>query len=358
MLNTLDTLLSPTTLGSIAIKNRVIMAPLTRVRTVNRHTPSDLMVEHYTQRASSGLIIAEATMIMEGYSAFQEEPGIYSDEQITAWKKVCDSVHNEGGKIVLQLWHGGRACHPDLNDGREAVAPSAIAITNNQSHTFDGKKDYTVPCELTIAEIHTIIAGFKQAAINAKLAGFDGIELHGANGYLLDNFLRDGSNKRNDEYGGSLENRARFLFETLKAVSEVWGSDKVGLRISPINQFNSMSDSNPAQLTRWLCEQLNDFNLAYLHIMRGDVFGVNDIDIMSPAISTYIGNIIANMGYSAEEAEQETANGNLAAVAFGTPFIANPDLVERFQQGAQLNTADPRTFYGKGEKGYTDYPTL
>ena len=354
----LDTLLSPTALGSIAIKNRIIMAPLTRVRTVNKHTPSNMMVEHYTQRASSGLIIAEATMIMEGCSAFQEEPGIYSNEQIQAWKKVCDGVHASGGKIVLQLWHGGRACHPDLNQGRAALGPSSIAITNGQSHTFDGKKDYTVPRELTIDEIHGITAGFKQAAINAKQAGFDGVELHGANGYLLDAFLRDGSNKRCDQYGGSLENRARFLFETLNAVCSVWSSDAVGLRISPINQFNSMSDSDPAHLTRWLCEKLNDFNLAYLHIMRGDAFGENRLDIMPCAIESYQGNIIGNMGYSAEEAEQAIGSGKLAAVSFGVPFIANPDLVERFKRGCELNTPNPSAFYGKGEAGYNDYPSL
>ena len=353
-----NALLSSITLGAIALKNRVIMAPLTRTRTTENHIPNDLMAEYYAQRASAGLIIAEATMIMEGHSAFGTEPGIYSAEQITGWRKVTSEVHARGGKIVLQIWHGGRACHPALNAGKEAVGPSPIAITNDQAHTPDGKQPYTVPRKLTISEIQDIIAGFKQAAKNAKDAGFDGIELHGANGYILDAFLRDGSNQRSDNYGGSMENRARLLFETLEAVIEVWGSDKVGLRLSPINQFNSMSDSNPLELTRWISKALNKYRLAYLHIMRNDFFGSNEIDVMSAVIDNYQGNIMGNMGYSAEEANMAISNNQLACVAFGVPYIANPDLVERFANHAELNAAKPELFYSPGPEGYTDYPTL
>lgn len=354
----LNALLSPVSLGSLELSNRIIMAPLTRTRATGNHCPNELMAEYYAQRASAGLIIAEATMIMDGYSAFNSEPGIYSEEQIQGWKTVTQAVHDKGGKIVLQIWHGGRACHPELNNGNAAVGPSAIAITNNTIHTPTGKKAYTVPRELSIAEIHDITFAFKQAAENAKLAGFDGIELHGANGYILDTFLRDSSNQRRDEYGGFFENRARLLLETLQTVCRVWGSDKVGLRLSPINQFNSMSDSNPIELFSWLSKELNAFHLAYLHIMRHDFFGSNDVDIMATMLENYQGNVIGNMGYSAKEADNDIGQNKITAVAFGVPFIANPDLVERFMQNAPLNEANPNTFYTPGKNGYTDYPTL
>jgi len=352
----MSTLLSPVKLGALRLANRVVMAPLTRTRTEHDHLPNQLMAEYYAQRASAGLIIAEATMIMPGLSAFNNEPGIYSPEQIAAWKNVTDAVHDKGGKMAVQLWHGGRACHPDMNADQEAVAASAIAITNEQAHTPTGKKPYSLPRELNLDEIKHIVAGFKQAAINAEKAGFDAIELHGANGYLIDNFLRDGANKRQDQYGGSLENRARFLFEVLDAIAEVYPLDKVGLRISPLNQFNSMSDSDPVSLTEYLCHRLNDYNLAYLHIMRHDFFGNNSVDVLSPALKVYQGNIVANMGYSQEEAEQTVNETKVAAVAFGMAYIANPDLVQRFARALPLNEADSTTFYSPGAKGYTDYP--
>ena len=351
-------LFSPLKLGSIELRNRIIMAPLTRARTEVDHIPTDLMAEYYAQRASGGLIIAEATMAMPNCSAFAKEPGIYSDAQIAGWKKVTDAVHAKGGRIVLQIWHGGRACHPYLNDGKEPVAPSAIAITNSKLHTPDGEIDYTVPHALTEDEIPAIIQGFKQAAINAKAAGFDGIEVHGANGYLLDQFLRDGSNQRTDNYGGSIENRARLLLDVLTAVCDVWGSEYVGLRISPINSFNSMIDSDPVALTQWLSEKLNEFNLAYLHVMRSDFFGVQTEDVLSACQQNYKGNIIGNMGYDAVEAEAAITKGDLAAVAFGVSYLANPDLPERLQAGAELNTANPDTFYTSGVEGYTDYPFM
>lgn len=353
----IDTLFSPLNLGDIQLPNRIIMAPLTRARAEAGHVPGELIAEHYAQRASAGLLIAEATMAMEHGSAFISEPGIYSAEQIAGWKKVTERVHAAGGRIVLQIWHGGRACHPDLNGGRVPVAPSAIAI-EDEVHTPDGKKPYTVPRELADDEIPAIIEGFRKAAENAKEAGFDGVEVHGANGYLLDGFLRDSSNKRSGPYGGPLENRARLLFEVLEAVIGVFGSGRVGLRTSPLNSFNSMQDSDPVGMTTWLAQQLNRYELAYWHLMRSDFFGVQSGDVVTPAREHYQGKLITNMGYSRDEASLSIQNNDVDAVAFGVPFIANPDLVERFRLNAELNEADPDTFYAPGPQGYIDYPTL
>ena len=351
-------LFEPLEIGSLTLPNRILMAPLTRCRAAENHVPSDLMATYYAQRASAGLIIAEATMAMEGNSAFWKEPAIYSDAQIAGWKKVTDAVHEKGGLIFLQIWHGGRACHPLLNDGAEPVAPSAIAIENNQVRTPEGMQPCVVPHELRLDELPEIINGFKKAAENAKNAGFDGVEVHGANGYLLDEFLRDGANQRTDEYGGSIENRARLMLEVLQAACDVWGSDCVGLRISPLNSFNSMMDSNPIALSTWLATRLNDFNLAYLHVMRGDFFQQQTGDVLTPIRENYNGVLIGNMGYDAEEAEAAITAGKLDAVAFGVSFIANPDLPARIQTDADLNTANPDTFYSVGEAGYTDYPAL
>ncbi len=351
-------LFTPVRLGAVELNNRVLMAPLTRVRADADHVPTDLIAEHYAQRASAGLLIAEATMAMEGNSAFWREPGIYSEAQVAGWKKVTEAVHARGGKIFLQILHGGRACHPLLNNGRVPVAPSAVAITNDEAHTPEGKKAYTVPRELRDDEIPAIVEGFKIAAENAKRAGFDGVEVHGANGYLLDQFLRDGSNLRTGPYGGPIENRARLLLEVLDAVIGVWGSDRVGLRLSPLNSFNSMKDSDPVGLTTWLAQRLNDCQLAYLHLMRGDFLGEQQLDVVTPAREHYRGNLILNMGYDREEANAAVQSGQAQAIAFGVPFIANPDLVERMQAGAELNEADPATFYTQGAEGYNDYPTL
>jgi N-ethylmaleimide reductase len=355
---TLTHLFTPVKLGALTLPNRMLMAPLTRCRADQNHVPTALMAEHYSQRASAGLIIAEATAAMDGCSAFGAEPGIYNEAQVAGWKLVTDAVHAKGGQIVLQIWHGGRACHPALNAGKVPVAPSAIAITNDEVYTPRGKVPYTIPRELTDAEIPTIIAGFKAAAVNAKAAGFDGVEIHGANGYLLDEFLRDGSNKRSGAYGGSVENRARLLLEVLDATIAVWGSDRVGLRISPLNSFNSMIDSDPIALVTWLATKLNDYDLAYLHVMRADFMGEQQGDVMTPIRSIYQGAIVGNMGYSAEEAEAAITAGNLDAVAFGVPFLANPDLPDRFAKNAPLNPPDPTKFYSAGAEGYTDYPYL
>jgi len=354
----MQTLFSPLQAGELNLPNRILMAPLTRARADEGHVPGPLMATYYAQRASAGLIIAEATMAMAGNSAFWMEPGIHSEEQIAGWRQVTDAVHAAGGRIVLQIWHGGRACHPLLNDGAVPVAPSAIAIANEEVHTPEGKQPYTVPRSLDDAEIPAIVAGFAQAAENAMAAGFDGVEVHGANGYLLDQFLRDGSNLRSGPYGGTRENRARLLLEVLDAVCSRIGSDRVGLRISPLNGFNDMRDSDPIGLASWLAERLNDFDLAYLHLMRADFKGQQQGDVVTPVRAAFKGVLVGNMGYSAEEANRAIEGGALDAVAFGVPFIGNPDLPERLRAGATLAAADPGTFYTRGAVGYTDYPRL
>ncbi len=355
-MNSLFPLFEPLRVGAMEVPNRLFMAPLTRCRAEAGHVPGALMAEYYAQRATAGLIIAEATMAMEGNSAFISEPGIYNAAQVEGWKGVTDAVHGAGGRIFLQIWHGGRACHPLLNNGAQPVAPSAIAITNDEVHTPEGKKPYVVPRELSDGEIPSIVAGFKTAATNAKAAGFDGVEVHGANGYLLDEFLRDGANKRTGAFGGSLENRARLLLEVIGAVAGVWGADRVGVRVSPLNSFNSMSDSDPIGLVSWLGEKLSGFGLAYWHVMRADFLGEQSGDVMTAARAAYRGVLVGNMGYTAEEAAEAITAKKLDAVAFGTPFLANPDLPARVKAGAELNAPDPATFYTPGAKGYVDYP--
>lgn len=353
-----NSLFAPLNIGPLTLPNRILMAPLTRCRAGVEHLPNDLMAEYYAQRASAGLIIAEATMVMEGHSSFWMEPGIYSDAQVAGWRKTTDAVHARGGRIFLQLWHGGRACHPLLNNGAQPVAPSAIPITGDEVHTPEGKKPYVVPRELRDDEIPGIIAGFKTAAENAKAAGFDGVEVHGANGYLLDEFLRDGANQRTGPYGGPVENRARLLLEVTAAVSEVFGSDRVGVRISPLNSYNSMVDSDPVSLSIYLAKQLNEMNLAFLHVMRSDFFQQQQGDVLTPIREHYRGVLIANMGYTAAEAAAAIADGKLDAVAFGTSFLANPDLPARIAAEAPFNAPNAATFYAPGPVGYTDYPAM
>ncbi|TAF74331.1 MAG: alkene reductase, partial [Curvibacter sp.] len=265
-------LFTPLQVGALTLPNRFVLAPLTRTRAGMEHLPNDLMAEYYAQRASGGLLITECTMVTEGTSAFVAEPGVYSAEQITGWKKTTDAVHAKGGRIFMQIWHAGRAAHPDINGGARTVSSSALAI-EGEIHTPAGKVPHALPHALTVEEIKDIVAAFAQGAKNAIAAGFDGVEVHGANGYSIDQLLRDGCNQRTDAYGGTLENRARLLFEVLTAVSEAIGSDRVGLRLSPLNSYNSMIDSDPVGLTAYLAEKLNSFKLAYLHMMRADFFG-------------------------------------------------------------------------------------
>jgi N-ethylmaleimide reductase len=352
-----SSLFTPVKLGALALPNRILMAPLTRCRADADHVPTAIMAEYYGQRASAGLIVAEATMAIEGNSAFgAREPGIYSEAQVAAWKNVTNAVHAKGGQIVLQIWHGGRACHSLLNNGAQPVAPSPLPITNDETHTPQGKKPYETPRELRDDELPTIIAGFRKAAENAKAAGFDGVEVHGANGYLLDEFLRDGSNQRSGLYGGSVEHRARLLLEVTDAVISVFGADRVGVRISPLNSYNDMRDSDPVGLTTYVASQLSARSIAYLHLMRGDFFGVQQGDVVTAARAAFPGAIVGNMGYTPAEAEQAVSDGTLAAVAFGHHYVSNPDLVERIQAGLPLVEPDGSTFYSNDAKGYTDYP--
>ena len=344
-------------LGALTLPNRILLAPLTRTRADAGHMPNALMAEYYAQRATGGLLITECTMVAPGTSAFVNEPGIYSDAQIAAWKLTTDAVHAKGGRIFMQIWHAGRAAHPDINGGVPTVSSAAVAI-DGDTHTQNGKVPNAAPQALTAEEIPAIVAAFVQGAKNAIAAGFDGVEVHGANGYLIDQFLRDTPNNRTDGYGGSLENRSRLLFEVLTAVTAAIGADKVGLRLSPLNSYNSMKDSDPIALISFLAEKLNAFNLAYLHVMRADFFGVQKGDVMTVARDKYKGVLVGNMGYTADEAEAAITAGKLDAVAFGTSFLANPDLPARIKAGAALNAPDSNTFYSPGAKGYTDYPTL
>jgi N-ethylmaleimide reductase len=352
----MTTLFMPIRIGALELPNRIWMAPLTRCRATADHIPTPLMATHYAQRASAGLLIAEATMVAEGNSAFIREPGIHNEAQVEAWRLVTEAVHRAGGRIVLQIWHGGRACHSLLNGGNQPVAPSPLAISGDEIHTPEGKQPYEVPRELSDAEIPAIVAAFQQAADRAVRAGFDGVEIHGANGYLLDQFLRDGSNRRSAPYGGSIANRARLLLEVLAAVRR--SCPVVGLRLSPLNSFNAMVDSDPLGLACWLAEHLNDQGLAYLHVMRADMAGLQTGDLLTPMRERFGGVLVANMGYDPSEAEAVVAAGAVDAVAFGRAFIANPDLPERIARGATLASPDPGSFYTPGSEGYTDYPAL
>lgn len=352
-------LFSPVTLGSIELSNRMVMAPLTRNRSSMEGVPQDMNVTYYEQRATAGLIITEATPISPMGHGYPLLPGIYTDAQIVGWKKVTDAVHAKGGKIVIQLWHVGRISHPSLLNGETPVAPSAVKPAG-KAFTFNGLVDYVEPRALDASELPGIVADYVQASKNAMKAGFDGVEIHSANGYLLDQFLRDGSNKRSDIYGGSIENRARFLMEVTKAVVDAIGSDKVGLRLSPVNPFNDMKDSNPQAVFNYVTAQLNQFNLAYLHVVEGGIHGGGvadpfDFDAMRKLCKS---PYMANLSYDKARGNAAIANGHADAVAYGVPFIANPDLVERFRKDAPLNEADSTSFYGGTEKGYTDYPTL
>ncbi len=347
-------LFQPLKLGAITIPNRILMAPLTRCRAGLEHIPNELMATYYSQRSSAGLIVAEATMIEENNSAFIAEPGIYSKEQINGWRMVTDAVHKKGGHIFLQIWHGGRACHPEMNNGHHTVAPSAIAI-EGEVHTLNGKKPHVQPREISDSEIPRYVGLYKQAALNAREAGFDGVEVHGANGYLIDQFLRDGSNKRKGPYGGDIPNRARFLFEVLNEVTRAIGADRVGLRLSPLNSYNSMKDSDPVALTKYLASELNKYNLAYLHMMRSDFFGLQSAPIIETTRKAYNGILIGNMGYTPEEAASSIKAEVIQAVAFGHHYVSNPNLVEKIKSGEPLVEPDQSTYYTPGEKGYTDY---
>ena len=353
------TLETPIQIGPYHLPNRLVMAPLTRMRAPD-NIPTDLMVTYYAQRASAGLIISEATPISTQGVGYPATPCIYNDAQVAGWKKVTEAVHAQKGHIFLQLWHVGRISHPDFHRGALPVAPSAIA-PKGDAVTPTGMQPFVTPRALEIDEIQGIVEDYRKAAENALAAGFDGVEIHSANGYLLDEFLRDGTNQRTDSYGGTFENRARILLEVTAAVVAVWGAERVGIRLSPSGTFNDMTDSDPETFFVYLLGQLNRFGLAYLHVvdaLEGDIrHGANVINL-EVLRKAYQGTLIVCGGYDQVRAEDVIAQGDADMVAFGQLYIANPDLVERFKLNAPLNEPDVTTFYGGNEKGYTDYPAL
>ena len=354
MTNQYPNLLSVIKLGSQELSNRVVMAPMTRSRASEGDVANELMAEYYSQRATAGLIITEASPISPQGTGNPHTPAIYSQEQIAGWKLVTDAVHSQGGKIFLQLQHQGRLSHTvERPDGGIPVAPSPIK-PEGTVYTRQGLLPYETPIELTIEGIAEIVSAFKKAAKNAKEAGFDGVEIHGANGYLIDQFLRDGTNQRSDIYGGSIENRTRLLKEVVEAVIPVFGASATGVRISPVFDGFSMSDSNPQALYNYVAEMLGHYNLAYLH---GAQIGKADFDY-AKVKELFKGPYIANCGFDAQRAEDAIHSGRADMISFGVPFIANPDLVERFKQNTSFNELDQSTFYQGGEKGYTDYPNL
>lgn len=353
-------LFSPVLLGSISLKNRIVMAPLTRNRAGEGGVPQPVNATYYAQRASAGLIVTEATPISAMGHGYPALPGIYTDAQVAGWKKVTDAVHAKGGKIVIQLWHVGRISHPSLLPNQTLpVAPSAIKPAG-QAFTYQGLVDYVTPRALDASELPAIVQDYVHATQCAIAAGFDGVEIHAANGYLLDQFLRDGTNQRTDQYGGSVENRARLLLEVTQAVVATIGADKVGVRLSPVNPFNDMKDSHPQAVFNYVANALNQFNLAYLHAVEGGIHGGGESDPFdfSAFRQQFKGAYMANLSYDKQRGNQAVASGHADVVAYGVPYIANPDLVERFKQDAPLNEADSNTFYGGSEKGYTDYPAL
>ncbi len=352
-------LFTPVQLGRTELANRIVMAPLTRNRAaMPGNLPQDINVTYYAQRAGAGLIITEATPISPMAHGYPALPGIHTDAQVAGWRKVVEAVHARGGKIYLQLWHVGRISHPSLLPGNALpVAPSAIRPAG-QAFTYAGLQDFVTPRALETDEISGIVEEYRQAAAHALAAGFDGVEVHAANGYLLDQFLRDGTNRRRDQYGGSIANRTRLLTEVTAAVSKVWGADRVGVRISPVNGFNDMRDSSPQALFNHVAETLGLFNLAYLHVVETGMTGDAPPFDFTGLRRAWRGNYMANGGYDKARGNAAIASGHADCVAFGVPFIANPDLVERFRRDAPLNEADPNTFYGGGEQGYIDYPML
>jgi N-ethylmaleimide reductase len=366
---TVETLFTPLRLGDIELDHRIVMAPLTRLRSRQPgDAPHALNAQYYGQRASKGgLLIAEATDICADARGYPGAPGVYTPEQVEGWRGVTQAVHAKGGKIVLQIWHTGRVSHSTMQPGGKLPwAPSAIAAPGDHMDATGKPTPFETPHALAIDEIARIVGDFAKVAVNAREAGFDGVEIHGANGYLIDQFLQDGTNKREDLYGGSLENRTRFLLEVVEAVTKAWDAGRVGVRLSPWGSFNGMSDSDPAALYDHVGAALSHYGLAYLHVVepRADQSSdVNAIDPDAPDAAERVkkafgGRVISAGGYVRETAADAIAHGRADAIAFGRLFIANPDLAERLRVGSALNRYDRATFYGGGAKGYTDYPSL
>jgi N-ethylmaleimide reductase len=354
-------LFSPIKVGNNTLPNRIVMAPMTRNRAGLGNTPVAMNAEYYAQRSSAGMIISESSQISLQAVGYPATPGIHSSEQVEGWQLVTDAVHEQEGRIFLQLWHCGRISHPSMQPNQELpVAPSAIAPTG-QAFTNTGFQPFVTPRALETDEVPTVVDQFHQAARNAVIAGFDGIELHGAYGYLIDQFLQDGTNHRTDRYGGTIANRVRFLLEVIEAVCQVWSANRVGVKLSPSNTFNDMHDSDPKATFSYAIDALNAFDLAYLHLMEptpadirhgGKPIPVNELRPL------FRGTVMANGGYTKETGNAAIADGTADLISFGVPFLANPDLPERFRQNASLNEPDRNTFYGGDKKGYTDYPFL
>jgi N-ethylmaleimide reductase len=353
-------LFAPYAPGSLTFSNRVVLAPLTRNRAGAGFVPSEFAATYYAQRASAGLLISEATQISRQGQGYQDTPGIYTQAQIDGWRKVTEAVHARGGRIFVQLWHVGRVSHVDLQEGGAApVAPSALRA---ETKTFVNNRfvDVSEPRALELDELPGIVNDFRQAAANAIAAGFDGVEIHGANGYLLDQFAKDGANARTDAYGGSVENRARLLLEVTAAVAAEIGAERTGVRISPVSPAGGISSSDPQAQFNHIVEQLDALGIGYLHVVEGATGGPRDVAPFDfDALRRRFRNTyIANNGYDAELASTRLAEGKADLIAFGRPFIANPDLVERLKAGAPLAAFNPATLYGGGAKGYVDYPSL
>jgi len=348
-----SSLFTPIKVGDLELPNRVFMAPLTRLRSSEGRVPNALMAEYYAQRASAGMILTEATSVTPQGVGYPDSPGIWSEEQVEGWKLVTDAVHKAGGRIYLQLWHVGRISDPIYLNGELPVAPSAIAAEGHVS-LVRPKKDFVVPRALELAEIPGVVAAYRKGAENAKRAGFDGVEVHGANGYLLDQFLQDSTNKRTDAYGGSIENRARLILEVVDACIDVWGKDRVGVHLSPRGASHSISDSDPLATFGYVLKELDRRGIAFVFIRE-----VLESDRLGPQFrKLFRGVYIINDGVSKELAESALQNGEADAVAFGREFIANPDLPARLKKGVELNPQNAQTFYGGGAEGYTDYPAL
>ena len=349
----MPTLFDPITIGDWELPNRIFMAPLTRSRAGSKRIPNALMAEYYVQRASAGLILSEATSVTPMGVGYAETPGIWSAEQVEGWRIVTDAVHKAGGRILLQLWHVGRISDPLFLNGETPVAPSAIQPDGHVS-LVRPQKPFVTPRALEADEIPGIVEAYRKGAENAQAAGFDGVEIHGANGYLLDQFLQDSTNKRTDEYGGPIENRARLMLEVTDAVISVWGGSKVGMHLAPRGDAHDMGDSDPLATFSYVARELGRRGIAF--ICAREHLGENRI---GPQLKAAFGGIyVANEKFTLETGNQALASGEADAVAFGVPFIANPDLPKRFRLGSALNDPDPSTFYAPGAKGYTDYPFL
>lgn len=354
----MPTLFDPITLGAIEAPNRIIMAPLTRARATRNAVPTQIMADYYAQRASAGLIITEATGINRVGLGWPYAPGLWNDDQVAGWKPVTEAVHRAGGRIVAQLWHMGRVVHPSVS-GSQPVSSSAITAPDF-AHTYEGKQPYVEPRALDISEIPGVIADYAQAARNAIAAGFDGVQIHGANGYLIDQFLRDGANRRSDAYGGSIENRVRLLDEVTRAVAGAIGAERTGMRLSPNGLVQGVDDSDPHPLFAVAAQRLSDIGIAFLEAREpgpDSSFATPSHPPVAPTIrQAFTGAFVLNSDYDAAKGQAALDSGIADAIAFGRPFIANPDLPARFQAGLELATPDVATFYSQGPEGYVDYP--